>query len=101
MSEPCDLSAVELRHLIGIGRLSPVELLDSCIRRIEAANPVLNAIVNFCPERARSEAVAAERAAARGDELGPLHGLPLGVKDLNHVAGIRTTFAVRSGWLGD
>ena len=92
MSELCDLSAVELRHLIGTGQLSPVELLESCIRRIEAVNPLLNAIVNFCPERARSEAVAAERAAARGEDLGPLHGLPLGVKDLNHVAGIRTTF---------
>ena len=92
MSELCDLGAVELRHLIGTGRLSPVELLESCIHRIVAVNPRLNAIVNFCPERARSEAVAAERAAARGDELGPLHGLPLGVKDLNHVAGIRTTF---------
>ena len=92
MSELCDLSAVELRHLIGTGQLSPVELLESCIRRIEAVNPLLNAIVNFCPERARSEAVAAEQAAARGDDLGPLHGLPLGVKDLNHVAGIRTTF---------
>lgn len=92
MSEPYDLNAVELRRLIGTGQLSPVDLVDGCIRRIEALNPLLNAIVNFCPERARSEAVAAERAVARGDELGSLHGLPLGVKDLNHVAGIRTTF---------
>ena len=92
MSEPCDLDAVELRHLIGTRRLSPVELLDACMCRIEALNPELNAIVNLCPERARAEALDAERAVARGDDLGPLHGLPLGVKDLNHVAGIRTTF---------
>ena len=92
MSEPCDLDAVELRRLIGAKRLSPVELLDSCIRRIEAVNPALNAIVNPCLERARAEAAAAERAVVRGDGLGLLHGLPLGVKDLNHVAGVRTTF---------
>ena len=61
MSEPCDLSAFELRRLIGTKRLSPVELLDSCVRRIEAVNPTLNAIVNPCLERARSEAATAER----------------------------------------
>ena len=92
MSEPCELSAVELRRLIGTKRLSPVELLDSCVRRIEAVNPTLNAIVNPCLERARSEAVTAEQAVMRGDSLAPLHGLPLGVKDLNHVAGVKTTF---------
>ena len=92
MSEPCDLNAVELRWLIGTKRLSPVELLDSCIDRIEALNPSLNAIVNPCLERARAEAAAAERAVVRGDALGRLHGLALGVKDLNHVAGVRTTF---------
>ena len=92
MSEPCDLSAVELRRLIGTKRLSPVELLDSCVRRIEAVNPTLNAIVNPCLERARSEAATAEQAVMRGDSLAPLHGLPLGVKDLNHVAGVKTTF---------
>ena len=92
MTESCDLGAVELRRLIGTKELSPVELLESCIRRIEALNPVLNAIVNPCLERARSEAAAAEQAVMRGDNLGPLHGLPLGVKDLNNVAGVKTTF---------
>lgn len=92
MSEPCDLSAVEARNLIGTKQLSPVELLDSCIRRMEALNPTLNAIVNPCLERARNEATAAEQAVVDGESLGSLHGLPLGVKDLNNVAGVKTTF---------
>ncbi len=91
MSEPCDLSATDARAAIGCRRLSPVELLDSCIARIESLNPVLNAIVNPCFDRARNEARIAEAAVARGEPLGKLHGLPLGVKDLNDLAGIKTT----------
>lgn len=92
MTHPCDLSAVDARRLIGTKKLSPVELLDSCIERIEAVNPRVNAIVATCYERAREEARAAEQAVMRGDPLGPLHGLPLGVKDLNLTEGVRTTF---------
>ena len=91
MSEPCNLSAVEARDLIGIRKLSPVELLDSCIDRIEQADPVLNAFPIRCLDRAREEARAAEAAVRAGCDLGPLHGLPLGVKDLNDLAGVRTT----------
>lgn len=92
MTTPCDLSAVEARRLIGTRELSPVELLDSCIDRIEAVNPTVNAMVTTCYERAREEARAAERAVIEGEPLGLLHGLPLGVKDLNLTAGVRTTF---------
>lgn len=92
MTELCDLSAVELRRLIGRKAISPVELLESCLRRIEAANPALNAITATCIERAKSEAKAAEKAALAGDELGPLHGLPIGIKDLNETAGLKTTW---------
>ncbi len=92
MSEPCDLSAVELRRQIGSKEISPRELLRSCLRRIEETNPHLNAFVNLCEARARREADEAERAVLRGEPLGLLHGLPLGVKDLNHVAGLPTTF---------
>ena len=92
MTEPCDLSAVEARRLIGEKKLSPVELLESCIARIETVNPRVNAVVATCYERARAEALAAERAVTRGEELGPLHGLPMGVKDLNLTEGVRTTF---------
>jgi amidase len=92
MSSVCDLSAVEARHLIGTKELSPVELLDACIERIEAVNPTVNAIVATCYERAREEARAAERAVMQGEPLGALHGLPFGVKDLNYTEGVRTTF---------
>ncbi|MCH8182051.1 MAG: amidase [Proteobacteria bacterium] len=92
MTEPCDLSAVEARRLIGEKKLSPVELLDSCIARIDAVDPAVNAMVATCYPRAREEARAAELAVIRGETLGPLHGLPLGVKDLNLTEGLRTTF---------
>ncbi|MDE0114292.1 MAG: amidase family protein [Albidovulum sp.] len=91
MTEPFNLSAVDARALIGARKLSPVELFDSCIQRIERFNPVLNALPIECFKRARLEAVDAEDAVMKGRELGPLHGLPLGVKDLNDLAGVRTT----------
>ena len=92
MTTPCDLSAVDARRLIGTKELSPVELLDSCIDRIEAVNPTVNAVVATCYERAREEARAAEHAVMQSEPLGPLHGLPFGVKDLNLTEGVRTTF---------
>lgn len=85
------LSAVEMRRLIGARALSPVELLEACLRRIERLNPYVNALAATCFERARQEAREAERAVLRGDELGLLHGLPLGVKDLEPTAGVPTT----------
>ncbi len=92
MSRPCELSALQARNLIGTKRLSPVELLDDCIQRIEAVNPAVNAVVADCFERARAEARSAETAAVKGADLRSLHGLPLGIKDLNVTEGIRTTF---------
>jgi Asp-tRNA(Asn)/Glu-tRNA(Gln) amidotransferase A subunit family amidase len=92
MTELCDLSAVELRRLIGTRRISPVELLESCLRRIERVNPAVNAVTATCIDRARKEAAEAERAVMAGDALGPLHGLPLGVKDLDETEGLRTTW---------
>ncbi len=86
------LSAVELRQLIGRRALSPVELLEACIARIEAVNPRVNAITATCYERALSEARAAEQAVMAGQALGLLHGLPLGVKDLEDTAGLLTTY---------
>ena len=92
MTEPCDLTATEARRLIGDKKLSPVELLDSCIARIEAVNPTVNAICGTGFDRARDEAKEAEAAVQRGDRLGVLHGLPLGVKDLLDTEGLLTTF---------
>lgn len=85
------LSAVELRRLIGTGQISPVELLEACIARIEAVNPFVNAVTATCFERARREAKTAERAVLEGRPLGLLHGLPMGVKDLEATQGLLTT----------
>ncbi len=92
MTEPCDLSAVESRRLIGEKKLSPVELLASCLARIDRMNPAINAMVARCDDRARTEARAAEAAVMRGDKLGALHGLPVGIKDLDETEGLVTTF---------
>ncbi|WP_158818246.1 amidase [Methylocapsa sp. S129] len=92
MTEPCDLDAVAARRLIGAKKLAPTELLESCIGRIEAVNHAVNAIVACDFARARAAAVVADEAIARGDALPPLHGLPLGVKDLEPTAGLRTTW---------
>lgn len=91
MTEPCDLSATELRRLIGEKRLSPVDLLESCIRRIEATDPLLNAFAVLCLDQARDAAKGAEAAVMRGEPLGPLHGLPVAMKESYHVAGMATT----------
>ena len=85
------LSATELRRLIGTREISPVELLTACIDRIEALNPAVNAIAAKAYERARAEARAAEAAVRSGAPLGRLHGLPVGIKDLQDTEGILTT----------
>jgi Asp-tRNA(Asn)/Glu-tRNA(Gln) amidotransferase A subunit family amidase len=86
------LSAVEARRMIGSRELSPVELLDACIARIEALNPAVNAIAATDFDRARDAARRAEQAVVRGDALGTLHGLPIGIKDLEETAGLLTTY---------
>ena len=85
------LPAHRLRALIGARQLSPLELMDACIARIERLNPQVNAIAATDFERARTAARAAEQAVASGAPLGPLHGLPLGVKDLLETAGLLST----------
>jgi Asp-tRNA(Asn)/Glu-tRNA(Gln) amidotransferase A subunit family amidase len=92
LTEPCDLSAFDARRLIGRKSLSPVELLDSCLERIAQTNPAVNAVVALDLEGARTAAVEAERAVMRGDHLPLLHGLPVGIKDLDETAGLRTTW---------
>ena len=87
-----DLSAVDLRRLIGAKSLSPVELLDACLSRIDALNGTLNAVVTIDEAGACDAAKKAEAAVLAGDALGPLHGLPVGLKDNYTTAGIRTTW---------
>jgi Asp-tRNA(Asn)/Glu-tRNA(Gln) amidotransferase A subunit family amidase len=91
MTEPCDLSAVEARRLIGTKQLAPSELLASCIARIESVDHAVNAMVARDFDRARATARQADDAVVRGDTLGPLHGLPIGIKDLEETGGLVTT----------
>lgn len=92
MTKLCEHDAVTLRRMIGARSISARELLESCIERVEALDPAVNALPIRCFEDARRDADAADAKAARGEPLGPLHGLPITVKDLNHVRGLRTTF---------
>ncbi len=92
MTEPCDLTALEARRMIGRRALSPVELLESCLSRIDQVNPAVNAVVALDAERARKAAKQAEAAVMRGGYLPLLHGLPVGIKDLEETAGLRTTY---------
>lgn len=92
MTDPCDLSAVAARAAIGRRELSPVDLLESCIRRIEAVDPAVNAMVALDLEGARRVARDQEAMMMRGEDLPPLFGLPLGVKDLIDAEGLPTTY---------
>lgn len=86
------LSSVELRRRIGSKEISPVELLEACLERIDAINPAVNAVTATRRAGARQDAKAAEKAVLDGAPLGPLHGLPTGIKDLEETAGLLTTY---------
>jgi amidase len=88
----CRLSASELASAIRSRELSAVEVLETYLERIEQRNPELNAIVSLAPEQALEAAARADRDRARGRVLGPLHGLPIAIKDLEETAGLRTTW---------
>jgi aspartyl-tRNA(Asn)/glutamyl-tRNA(Gln) amidotransferase subunit A len=85
--------AHELAQLIRTKQLSPVELLQACLDRIEETEPTLNAWVGMRPEQAMDEAREIEAKIARGEEAGPLAGLPFGVKELDDLAGFPSTHA--------
>ena len=84
--------AVDLARMIRSRELSATELLDAVLSRIEAVNPSVNAIVTLVAEQARATAADLDARAARGSFAGPLHGLPVAIKDLAETAGIRTTY---------
>jgi aspartyl-tRNA(Asn)/glutamyl-tRNA(Gln) amidotransferase subunit A len=89
-------SIVGTSELLRKGSLSPVELTTDCLARIEKLNPKLNAFITVTAESALAEARQAESEIRRGDWRGPLHGVPLALKDLIDTAGVRTTAA---SWL--
>jgi amidase len=85
------LSAVELRRRIGRKEISPVEVLEAALDRIGAVDAAVNALAATDYARARQQAQAAERAVLRGEDIGALHGLPTGVKDLSDTEGLLTS----------
>ena len=86
-------SARELARLIRTRAVSPLDVLDAHLTAIKALNPKLNAVVTLAEEQARDNGGRAEQAVMKGEPLGALHGLPVGIKDITQTAGIRTTFA--------
>ena len=92
MIEPCDLSATEARAMIRSKELSPVELLESCLCRTDHTNSALNAVITRVDEMAMDDARRKEQEVIDGAPLGPLHGLPVAIKDLQPTSGILTTY---------
>jgi amidase len=91
-SDICTLSAVDLARLIRVKELSARDVVGAHLAQIERVNPRVNAIVTLLADRAMDRASAADEALARGEDVGPLHGLPIAHKDLQPTRGIRTTF---------
>jgi aspartyl-tRNA(Asn)/glutamyl-tRNA(Gln) amidotransferase subunit A len=92
--KPADVTALSLSDagdLLQARKVSPVELTTACLARIELLNPALNAFITVTGEQALADARAAESEIARGRRRGPLHGIPIALKDLFDTAGVRTT----------
>ncbi len=85
------LSIVELSELIRRKRVSPVEITNACLKRIHVLNPKLNAFITVTAKEALKEAKKAETEIRNGKWKGPLHGIPIALKDNIDTAGIRTT----------
>jgi len=86
-----ELTLAEVASLVRRKEVSPVELAEGYLRRIDALNPSLNAYITVAADEAMRSARQAEDGMARGTELGPLHGVPLAIKDLFATRGLRTT----------
>ncbi len=89
-------SAQDLHAAIARKELSAVEVMTATLSRMEALEPTLNAFVTPMPDQAMEDARAADRLLAEGGAPGPLHGVPISVKDLINVGGVRTTFGSRT-----
>src|SRR5947199_1961926 len=87
------VSITEVSEQIRQKKVSPVELVAECLERIEQLHPKLNAFITVTADQALQEARIAEREIRNGTWKGPLHGIPVGVKDFFDTAGIRTTAA--------
>ena len=95
------LPATEQLAALDAKDVSSAELVELYLSRISTHNPSLNAIVTVDPDAARRAATEADAARSRGDDLGPLHGLPITIKDSYETAGMRTVCGPaveRGGW---
>jgi amidase len=102
--EICFMRAVDILDLVRRKKLSAREVMQAHLKQIHRVNPRVNAIVTMAPEeRLMAQAAAADEALARGKWLGPLHGLPVAVKDLHETSGMRTTFGspIRKDYVPD
>src|SRR5215471_14786715 len=95
-------STTELMEALRSRQVSSRELLEHYLRRVERYNPALNAVVHLRADEARARAAEADAATVRGEVWGPLHGLPMTIKELFEVEGFRWTagdpqFAERIG----
>src|SRR5262245_24692785 len=93
-SQGSDLTRLTIREaadLVRRKKLSPIDLTTACLQRIERLNPTLNAFITVTSEAAMSQAREAEAEIQRGKWRGPLHGIPIGLKDLVDTAGVKTT----------
>ena len=95
MPELYEMSVVESASKIASGEVSPVELVESLLHRIETLEPSLNAWVYLDREMVLSEAKSKALQVKMDAKLGPLHGVPIGLKDIYYTAGIPTTACSR------
>ena len=89
--ELCYMSAGELAPLVRDKKISPVEIIDAHLARIQETEPVLNSFITLLPEESRAAARKAEADILAGNYRGPLHGIPVALKDLYNTGGVRTT----------
>ena len=98
-TDPSAFTATEALARMRGGSLSARALLEACIAQRDLVDPAVNAMVTRCDDRALAEADAADEAMAAGRDLGPLHGLPVAIKDLQATEGVTTTYG--SGFFAD
>lgn len=96
-----DLSALDQARAVASGETCSLDLVEHYAARIERLDATVGAFVTLTLEAAREQAREADRAVAAGEALAPLHGVPIGIKDLNLTAGVRTTFGspVFADWI--
>ncbi|WP_138733024.1 amidase [Modestobacter excelsi] len=90
-----DLTALEQAAVVRAREVSPTELVEHALARIDALDPGIGAFITVTADRARAAAARADQAVVDGAELPPLHGVPTAIKDLNNTAGVRTTMGSR------